>query len=630
MEFRLLGPVELRAAERVLPLGGPRQRSVVAALAVDAGGPVPVEALIDRVWGHAPPPRVRHALHVYVSRLRRLLGQETAAGHPTRVVHRAGGYLLEVAPEEVDLRRFERLVESARDRGCPDPRRVALLRQALELWRGPPLDTLPGEWAARVRRGWQQRYLDAVLEWAQASLRVGEPSRVLARLAELTGEHPLVESLGAAYMRALYSAGRSADALAHYRTVRRLLAEELGTDPDPELGRLHRQILTADPALARPAVRPDPPPPRQLPAPLAGFAGRAAELARLDRTPPAGTAALVTIDGMPGVGKTALAVHAAHRIADRYPDGQLFLDLRGHTQGAAPVDPGQALDRMLRSLGVVAEWVPAQLDDRAALYRSRLAHRRLLLLLDNAVTDDQVAPLLPGTPGCLVLVTSRHRLTGLDPTHGVSLDPLPVPDAVSLFARLAGPLRLAREPPELLVEAVELCGRLPLAIRIAATRLRSHPSWRMRHLVDRLRDHRHRLAELALGGRSAAASFDLSYRRLSPDQQRAYRLLGLHPGPDLDPGGAAALLGTTVAGAGRLLEWLLDAHLLREPVPGRYEFPDLLRAHAASIAHRDEAAATRQAALGRLAAQQRRAGAAGLAAAESVGDPVRRGPGRAG
>jgi hypothetical protein len=575
------------------------------------------------------------------------------------------GYVLDLAPSDADHGQFTALVAEGRaavslgglDRG------VDRLTTGLGLWRGPALADAPAIPAIAAAAGrLDQLRQDARESLADAQLSAGRPGEALAGLAELTTEEPYRERSWWLLMLALHRLGRRPDALAAYRRLWRIWHDQLGVEPSRELRELYRRVLDDVPVpvpVPAPAPAPDREPPAgpvqtgpvraapatpgsrglprpaQLPADPPGFTGRASELDYLLAPLPApgeppGAVVISAIDGMAGIGKTALAVHAAHRIADRYPDGQLFLDLRGHTQGAAPVDPGQALDRMLRSLGVVAEWVPAQLDDRAALYRSRLAHRRLLLLLDNAVTDDQVAPLLPGTPGCLVLVTSRHRLTGLDPTHGVSLDPLPVPDAVSLFARLAGPLRLAREPPELLVEAVELCGRLPLAIRIAATRLRSHPSWRMRHLVDRLRDHRHRLAELALGGRSAAASFDLSYRRLSPDQQRAYRLLGLHPGPDLDPGGAAALLGTTVAGAGRLLEWLLDAHLLREPVPGRYEFPDLLRAHAASIAHRDEAAATRQAALGRLAAQQRRAGAAGLAAAESAGDPVRRGPGRAG
>jgi tetratricopeptide (TPR) repeat protein len=324
------------------------------------------------------------------------------------------------------------------------------------------------------------------------------------------------------------------------------------------------------------------------------------ELAELDKIHDASTVVITAIDGMAGVGKTALAVQAAHAMVERYPDGQLFLDLHGYTDGVAPIEASEALDWLLRSLGVPGERIPAQLDQRAGLYRSRLAEKRMVIVLDNAGTEAQVTPLLPGAPGCVVLVTSRRRLAGLDHTHTLSLDTLPLVDAVALLRQTVGDSRLAGQPPELVEELVELCGRLPLAVRIAAARLRSHPAWDLTYLVRRLRDQQHRLAELQAGQRSVTAALDLSYQDLSADQQRTYRLLGLHPGPDIDQYAAAALLDATLPETARLLEQLLEAHLLQEPTAGRYRFHDLTRAHAAHTATRDETHHNRQAALDRL------------------------------
>jgi tetratricopeptide (TPR) repeat protein/transcriptional regulator with XRE-family HTH domain len=339
--------------------------------------------------------------------------------------------------------------------------------------------------------------------------------------------------------------------------------------------------------------------PRQLPAPPQLFTGRVVELADLSRIHDASTVVITAIDGMAGVGKTALAVQAAHQMADRYPDGQLFIDLHGHTQGVAPVQPGEALDRMLRALGVPGELIPTDCDERAGLYRSRLADQRVVIVLDNAATEAQVTPLLPGAPGCVVLVTSRRRLAGLDHTHTLSLDTLPRPDAITLFRRSLNS-SLVGQPPEVAAELVELCGRLPLAIRIAAARLQSHPTWDLTHLAGRLRDRQHRLVELAAGQRSVTAALDLSYQDLSVDLQRTYRLLGLHPGSDIDPYATAALLDCTVPHASRMLERLLEAHLLQESTPGRYGFHDLTRGHAAHTAIRDENEESGRAALDRL------------------------------
>lgn len=340
--------------------------------------------------------------------------------------------------------------------------------------------------------------------------------------------------------------------------------------------------------------------PRQLPVASPAFTGRYEELAELEGPDDATTVVISAIDGMAGVGKTALAIHAAHRMSGRFPGGQLFLDLHGHTDGVPPVDASDALDRVLRSMGVSGAQIPEHLEDRAALYRSRLADRRVLVVLDNAASEEQVAPLVPGTPGCLVLVTSRRRLTGLDRTRTVSLDVLPGPDAIALFRRIAGEQRLAGAAPDAVAEVVELCGRLPLAIRIAAARLRSRPAWTVHHLAEGLVDHQHRLTALGAGHRSVTAALDLSFRQLDPELQRVYRLLGLHPGTDFDPDAAAALVGAPPAPTRRLVDDLLEANLLQELVPGRYRFHDLVRAHAGAIATRDDSGAEAAQGLTRL------------------------------
>ena len=378
----------------------------------------------------------------------------------------------------------------------------------------------------------------------------------------------------------------------------------------------------AEPAAADPSPS-GPVPPRQLPADVGSFTGRATEFATLAALKPTSAPAppvTALITGTAGVGKTALAIHAAHHLAGQYPDGHLFIDLHGFTAGVAPVDPAGALDRLLRAMGVPGAQIPARLEDRAALWRSVLAGRRVLVVLDNAGTEEQVAPLLPGASGCLVLVTSRRCLTSLDVTYPVRLDLLPAADALALFNQVAG-RGSGTLPRELVAEAVGLCGRLPLAIRITAARLRSHPTWDLTDLLTRLRDQDHRLIELADdgGGRSVAATLAVSYYQLPADQRHLYQLLGLHPGPDLDRFAVAALLDTTPDQAGRLLDRLLDAHLLQERVPGRYTTHDLVRSHAALLAaepgprrHRARRTRGRRAALARLLDYYRHAAAAAM------------------
>ncbi|MFD1544272.1 ATP-binding protein [Nonomuraea guangzhouensis] len=331
-----------------------------------------------------------------------------------------------------------------------------------------------------------------------------------------------------------------------------------------------------------------PPIPRQLPAGVAAFVGRRRELMALaDYHENASTMTVVAIDGMAGVGKTALAVHAAHRLTSRFPDGQLFVNLHGHTEEMSPVDPGDALARVLRTLGVVDEHIPEHIDDRAALYRSVLADRKILIVLDNAADEDQVRPLLPAGPGCGLIITSRRRLIALDGTRTLSLDVLPPREAVALFTRTAGKEQVADAPATVLVEIVERCGLLPLAIRIAAVQLQARATWSAGHLLNRLTDDR--LAELTAGPHSVTAALDLSYQRLSEEQRRVYRLLGSHVGTEFGAAEAAAALGTTVTRARRLLERLLDVHLLRESAPCRYRFHDLVRDHVSALLHQTDA-----------------------------------------
>lgn len=609
MRVRVLGPLEVSDGREVRRIGAAKQRALLAALVVRAGTPVSVDRLVEEVWDGKAPASAVNLVQGYVAALRRALDDRDGALLRTQ----PPGYQLVLGDDELDLRRFEALVERGRTAltGGDSHAASVLLTEAKELWRGQPFADVPASPAVEAEAGRLEQLRLAALEArADAYLDLGRHAELVPELQTLTASHPLLERFWAQLMLALYRSGRQAHALAAYQRLYGLLDDELGIEPSRPVRELHQQILARDTTLDAPAAQPGATPAgslmtRQLPAGTSDFTGRQEELAQLDALVPAGDAspasALVVsaITGTAGIGKTALAVHLAHRLVDRYPDGQLFVDLHGHTPAMGPRGPGEALDYLLRALGVPGVQIPDGVEDRAALYRSRLAGRRMLVVLDNAATEDQVAPLLPGSPGCLVLITSRRRLAGLD-AHTLSLEVLATRDAVDLFLRAAGAQRLAGQPPGELVELVELCGRLPLAIRIAGARLRSHPAWRLSHLVDRLRAHQHRLAELEVGQRSVTAALDLSYQHLDAGQQRTYRLLGLHPGPDIDPYATAALLGATARQAARILDQLLDANLLHEPVVDRYRFHDLTRAHAIHTAHTGDTEPDRRAALTRL------------------------------
>jgi len=617
MEIRLLGPVEVLAAGRVLPVGPPQRRTVLGVLAADAGRLVRMDTLVDRVWDQSPPAQPHPALYAHITGIRRVLAQANAADGtepPAGLVHQAGGYLLRVEAGQVDWHRFGRLTAAARPRDCPDPDRARLLGQALGLWRGPALGDLPGEWAARMRESWGRDRLDAAVDWAQACLRLGRHTQVIGPLRALVAEHPVAERPVAALMRALAAAGRTAEALDCFAALRGRLDEHLGVRPGPELTSLNETILhagTAPTPAPAPARRAGPPVvPAQLPADVYGFAGRAEHLVRLDAVlagvaAEAPTAVVISaVSGTAGVGKTALAVHWAHRVAHRFPDGQLYVNLRGFDPGGQVVAPAEAVRGFLDAFEVPPERIPASLDAQAGLYRSLLAGRRVLVVLDNARDAEQARPLLPGTPTALVLVTSRNQLTPLvaaDGAHPLTLDLLTHQEAMDLLARRLGGGRVAAEP-QAAEEIIASCARLPLALAIAAARAATHPDFPLTTLAAELANAGGRLDALSAGdpATEVRAVFSWSYTALTPAAARLFRLLGLHPGPDTSAAAAASLAGHSPSAVRPLLTELTRASLLAEHTPGRYAFHDLLRAYANDLTYTLDPGDQRRAVVGRM------------------------------
>jgi DNA-binding SARP family transcriptional activator/tetratricopeptide (TPR) repeat protein len=598
-EFRVLGPVEVRAAggER-LDSGPPRQRAVLAALAVDAGRVVPVDELVDRVWSDEPPAGARRALHSYIARVRRLVGQV-----PARIVREGGGYLLDTPRDSVDALRFSALVEAGRDPRRPDADRAELLGRALAMWDGQPLGGVSGAWADRTRHAWQERYLGAVTCWAPLALAGGDGAEVVDRLTGLVAQHPLVEPLTVWLMRALAAQGRTAQALERYAAARARLGNELGTDPGAELEDTYRTLLAGSPD--RPSGRPaapgtGPATPRMLPADGYRFAGRARELDRLDalleESAAQPTAVVISaLSGTPGVGKTALAVHWAHRVKSHFPDGQLYVNLRGFDPYGEVVEPAAAVRLFVAALGVPPASMPSDPAVLTALYRERLAGRRVLVLLDNARDPRQVRELLPAAPGCLVVVTSRSQLAGLVATeaaHPIVLDVLSEADARHLLARRLGTDRVAAEP-DAVAEIVARCARLPLALAIAAARAAARPGLPLAALASELRDPANAFADAEDPYTDLRSLFSWSYRALSEGARQLFRALGEHPGPDISVEVAAALAGIPIARAGQLIRELHAASLLAETSPDRYVLHDLLSEYAASLPGADPLAPRR-------------------------------------
>ena len=601
-ELLVLGPVEIRAAGKPIKLLQPRQLHVLAALLVDVNRPVTWATLVDRVWGVQPPDGARAAMRAHVSRIRQALraaGELT--GRPVRVVRGGGGYEMQADPDQIDLHRWRRLAQQARTTQAGSSARARLLGEAVGLWHGEPLAGLSGEWVSRVRSAWQHERLDVVAGWAVAELELGNAVAVIGALADLAEEHPLVEPIAAVYVRALHAVGRTAEAVNRYMQVSNRLAEELGVSPGADLRRAHQSILHEEPVapvIAPPqatAVGPAQPVgvPAQLPLDVRGFTGRHAHLKRLDEllddsaTQPTAMP-IAVIRGTAGVGKTALAVHWAHRVAARFPDGQLYLNLRGFDPVGPAMDPSAAVRRCLAALDVPARRIPADLDAAAALYRSALAGRRMLIVLDNARDAAQVRPLLPGTPRCLVLVTSRDTLTGLvaaEAAHAVDLDLLSTDEAAQLLGQRLGADRIVNEW-QAVAGIIERCARLPLALAIAAARAAARPRSPLAALAGELGQARDRLD--ALAGEDPhtdlRAVLAHSYHALSAPAQRLFRLLAGQPGHDIAAPAAASLAALPLGEAETLLAELTGATLLTEHHPGRYTNHDLLRAYAAELA----------------------------------------------
>jgi DNA-binding SARP family transcriptional activator len=624
MEFRLLGPVEALDGDRTVRLGGPKQRALLAALLLRANQVVSSEQLIDDLWGARPPATARNLLQGYVADLRKALAEP--------IVHtRSPGYLLAVEHGSLDLDRFEALVGEAREdmtQGRP-VQAATRLRAALALRRGRALVDVPaGPLVDATVPHLEERYIAALEARIDADLASGRAAELVGELEALVAAYPLRERLRGHLMLALYHSQRQAEALEVYRETRRLLVEEVGLEPGGPLQQLERAILASGPA--PPGVEPvlgaalPHEPPRQLPPDITDFTSRSAPMARLrDLLLPAGSQAtavpVAAVVGQAGVGKTAFAVHVAHQLSPQFPDGQLYVDLRGAE--AEALDPGAVLGGFLRALGLPGSAIPESPQERVQLYRTRIADRRVLVLLDNAADESQVRPLLPGTAGSAVLVTSRRRLTGLSIPDVLDLDLFDPSQALDLLGRIVGPTRLAaeREAARLIVER---CGRLPLALRIAGARVAAKPHWRLQRLADLLAAEHRRLDELAAGDLDVRGSISLSYQALDPDRRRALRLLGLLTTASFPIWLAAALLGTTAAQADRLVEGLVDDQLLEpagEDALGvqRYRFHDLLRAFARERLAREETEDFRRAAL-------QRALAACLAAAQHADALLRR------
>ncbi|MFD2686555.1 BTAD domain-containing putative transcriptional regulator [Streptomyces phyllanthi] len=641
----MLGPVRAWSGSQEVRLGPQQRQAVLAVLLLGGGSQVPVHELVDAVWGEDPPASAVGSVRSHVYRLRRLLD-------PSLIRSVGDGYLIEVSPRTLDLAAFqESLARAASARARGDAKAAALiLREALALWQGPALAGIRGEYAEVRRTRLEKLRMSALETGLAAELDLGAHTEAVAELTELVAAHPLDERFREMLMLALYRSGRQAEALAAYRQAQSLLADELGVDPGPALRSMYERIVRADTALMltapspvddtthgqaathaqpagptgtgptetgptgtgptgtgptetgpaepvpQPSASPRVPVPAQLPSGLPVFVGRQDALERAERllsrvtdaSPAASTVVISAIAGMAGVGKTTFAVHWARRIADRFPDGRLFLDLRGFDPTGTPVPPERALRMVLEAFGVPPQTLPQDVEALGARYRTLLAGRRVLLLLDNARDAEQIRPLLPGASGSLVIVTSRNRLSGLiarDGAQPIHLDVLSVAEARDLLARRLGHERVAAEP-EAVEEIVERCARLPLALAVLAARAVTRPAFPLAALVDELRDSQGSLE--AFTDTDAAADvravFSWSYQALTPPAARLFRLLAVHPGPDVSPRAAASLAGLTVPVTRRLLTELTQANLVDEPAPGRFASHDLLRAYATELA----------------------------------------------
>lgn len=615
--FSVLGPVRAWQGAAAIDLGPVRQQALLVALMLRPDQTVGRQELLDGVWGAEPPGTGVKVIPVYVHRLRERLRSADASA--CMISRERSGYRFVSGAAEVDAARLETIAaaaHTARDAGDLSAAADTLAR-ALALYQGEPLTGLPGPFAAGERLRLAERRIALVQEKLECQLRLRRYAEAVAELSALTAMHPHRESLAALRMRALYGNGRQTDALAVYKEVRTRLVEDLAVEPGEELRRVHQAVLQADDTylLGAPASRAPEPvqvtvPRRvrnELPSDVGELLGRTRDLARLIAPYPSPTATdvrpnpdpglpadgwpgavtdavpVAAVNGVAGVGKTALVVHAARALRGRYPDGCLFVDLHGHSERRDPLPPAQALRRLLRAVGADEE--SDDLDELAASWRAATASVRLLLVLDDAAGAEQVRPLLPAGPGSTVLVTSRRRLAGLDVARRVCLEPLALADAEDLLTRMVGPARAARERDSVR-ELARLCGRLPLALRIAAARLQNRPMWTFAHLTARLTDDPHPLSELTAEDRSVEAAFRLSYARLPAPAQRAFRALGQSPAPEVDRLTLAAMLNWTQRDAENAMESLVDASLLHQPTADRYRLHDLVATYARHLARK--------------------------------------------
>ncbi|MEE4491409.1 AfsR/SARP family transcriptional regulator [Streptomyces sp. BE230] len=640
MKIQILGPVGLWLNGHWLQLGSDKERVLLAALALEAGRPVAISALMERLWDGDPPERARANTHTYVSRIRgRLRPGGTGPDAPT-IVGRAHTYTLRAGPDCVDRQHFQHLVDAAFTSDS-DPRAVELLARADEVWQGDALAGLPGLWAAGVRRTLAESRLNAVISRIAAELRLGRFAEQVGRLTALVEQYPGDETLIKQLMLAYYGSGRYADALRVHQQARQSLMAEYGAVPGIELNAIHQGVLarvpahelahgggtgrtaaplgTVDRASAQPQPHPQPqkpdpepagrppdvPPRRNLPQ-QPSLVGRRPELRALTSmiagmsTHGGPVVTVEAVSGMAGVGKTALAVATATMLAGRYPDGQLYIDLRGHSPTQEPLTAGAALATLLRLLGAPAFSIPAELEGRTALWRTMLAERRVVIVLDDATGPEQVRPLLPSGSPSLTIIASRRHLTGIPQAVSVPLDALPEEDAISLFRSFAGEERTGDIAE--IARIVGLCGYLPLAIELVAHRFRARTSWTLTVLAERLARSPRRLTEIRSADQEQemARAFALSYRTLTAEQRTAFRRLGLHPGSEFTADAAAALLGLPQDTTERLLEGLLACHLLNEPVPDRYRYHDLLREYAHGLSVSEDSEEERRQAVGRL------------------------------
>ncbi len=600
MQFGVLGPLLLVDDAGVArSVAAPQHRRLLAALLIRAGQTVSFDELADQVWDGNPPAGARVTLRNYMKIIRRGVGAQMAG----RLLTRAPGYLVEVGEDELDLSRFMVLCE--RSRAAARALRWADARSdlgaELGLWRGPAFADVSSRSVQQTEVPRLVELRLQAVEWRiEADLHLGRHDELVGELQRLVDQHPMRERLSEQLMLALYRAGRQSEALTAYQNTRSILRNELGVEPGLTLQEAQRRILAADPTLLNgaPETEVSTPRPAQLPLDVSGFTGRDIELAQLDAIVTAATnrqsttVAIAAISGTAGVGKTALAVHWAHRVANRFPDGHLYVNLRGFDPVRSPVTPGEALAGTLEALGVNPSQIPESLAVQAALYRSTLHGRRLLIVLDDVHDDEQVRPLLPGSPGCLVVVTSRNRLDGLVATASaqpIVLDLLDVAGARQLLTQRIGPERIGAEP-EAVADIILRCARLPLALAVVAARAVINPMFSLRALADELSQEH---AALDAFGRSdppsnVRAVFSGSYQALSANAARVFRLLGLHPGPHVATPAVASLAGAAIGSVRSSLAELTRANLIREYRPGRYTLHDLLRAYAIELVEADD------------------------------------------